>query len=518
MDIPDSTLYQLAAAAAKRHPDLPAYEFLGKKTSCKAFLRQIHLAAKGFHAMGIRRGDRVAICLPNCPQAVIGFYALNRLGAVCVMLHPLAAPGELASALETAGAEVLLTLERLARPIKGADRRQLTVVTARLPDEPLPRSFPGRLSWSRMLQAGAHTNLPPDRGRGFDPAVILFSGGTGGAPKGVLHTNHSCNAAACQLLQVSGLEEPAGLRILSLLPLFHGFGLIVGIHAPLLSGVCCVLIPRFRTTDLGRLLLKKRPNLLPAVPAMLDAIRTGKQLEGKALPFLQAIYCGGDVLPQWQKQKLERFFAAHGADVPIRLGYGLTECVAAATLSPEGRPGTAGQALPGMEVEICRPGTTDVTTPGLEGEICLTGPTVMVEYVQNPEETARTLRRHRDGRLWLHTGDLGHLDAWGLLHFSQRLKRMIVTSGYNVYPCQLEAVLQTHPLVRQVCVIGVPDPCRGQIIRAVIVPADRSLTEPQLREFCRSRMARYAQPREYEFRPSLPLTRLGKVDWQALQP
>ena len=516
MVIPDSTLYQLAAAAAQQHPDLPAYEFLGRKTSCNTFLHQIHLAAKGFHAMGIRSGDRVAICLPNCPQAVIGFYALNRLGAVCVMLHPLAAPGELASALDTARAEVLLTLERLARPIAAAHRRHLTFIPGQLPGESLPRSCPGRLTWNRLLAAGRHCQLPPDRGRGFDPAVILVSGGTSGTPKAVLHTNHSCNAAALQLLQASGLEDPAGLRMLSLLPLFHGFGLIVGIHAPLLGGACCILIPQFRTARLGKLLLKKKPDLLPAVPAMLEALRVGNQLEGKELRFLRAVYCGGDVLPLRQKQTLERFFASHGADVSIRLGYGLTECVAAATLSPEGRFGTAGQALPGMEVQICRPGTTDPAPPGVEGEICLTGPTVMVEYVQAPVETAQALRRHGDGKLWLHTGDLGHLDECSLLHFSQRLKRMIVTSGYNVYPCQLEAVLQTHPQVRQVCVIGVPDPCRGQAIRAVVVPTDSSLTEQQLREFCRSRIARYAQPREYRFRPSLPLTRFGKVDWQQL--
>ena len=516
MVIPDSTLYQLAAAAANQHPDLPAYEFLGRKTSCKTFLQQIQQAAKGFHAMGIRRGDRVGICLPNCPQAVIGFYALNRLGAVCVMLHPLAAPGELASALKTAGAEVLLTLERLGPAIRTACKRQLTVITVRLPGESLPRSFPGRLTWTQLLAAGKPIRLPPDHGRGFDPAVILFSGGTCGTPKGVLHTNHGCNAAALQLLEASGLEHTEGLRMLSLLPLFHGFGLIVGIHAPLLGGACCVLIPRFRSADLGRLLLKKHPQLLPAVPAMLEALRVSPALAEKELRFLQAVYCGGDVLPPGQKQKLERFFAAHGADISIRLGYGLTECVAAATLSPEGLPGTAGQALPGMEIQICRPDTTAGVPPGSEGEICLTGPTVMVEYVQNPEETAQVLRRHSDGRLWLHTGDLGQLDQWGRLHFSQRRKRMIVTSGYNVYPGQLEAVLLTHPQVRQVCVIGVPDPCRGQRIRAVIVPTDRSLTEQQLREFCRSRIARYAQPREYEFRTVLPLTRLGKVDWQAL--
>lgn len=517
MEIPECTIYTLLADTARRHPHLPAYEFPGRSVTFQTMLHEIDRTARGFYAMGIRQGDRAAICLPNCPQAVLSFYALNRLGAVSVMLHPLSAPTELASALELTRAEVLLAPKTIADAVQPVCRRHLTVVLVPLPGEfPAPPSA-GQIPLRRLLTAGQKINLPPDHGQSRDPAVILFSGGTGGTPKAILHTNRSCNAAALQLLQTCGLPQTAGLRMLSLLPLFHGFGLIVGIHAPLLGGACCVLIPRFRMNGLGQLLLKKRPQLLPAVPAMLEALRTDPRLCNQNLRFLQAVYCGGDVLSAGQKQKLERFFAAHGAPLSIRLGYGLTECVAAACLTPPNRSGVCLQPLPGMTAAVCKPETDRELPPNCEGEICLTGPSVMVEYLQNPEDTDAALRRHKDGQLWLHTGDLGILDENGLLRFSRRNKRLIITGGYNVDPCRLEAVLQTHPGVRQACVIGIPDPCRGQQVKAVIVANRQDLTEEALHAYCRLRIARFALPRSYEFRATLPLTAMGKTDWRALE-
>ena len=256
MDIPECTIYTLMADAALRHPHLPAYEFLGRKVSFQTALLQIDRIACGFSAIGIGRGDRVAICLPNCPQAMLSFYALNRLGCVGVMLHPLSAPAELASALELTRAEVLLAPKKIADRVQPVCRKQLTAILVPLPGEIPTARKAGQLSWHRMLAAGRQINLPPDCGQSRDPALILFSGGTGGIPKAVLHTNRSCNAAALQLLQDCGLEQTEGLRMLSLLPLFHGFGLIVGIHTPLLGGACCVLIPRFHMKNLGLLLLK----------------------------------------------------------------------------------------------------------------------------------------------------------------------------------------------------------------------------------------------------------------------
>lgn len=516
LNYPSKTMFQMVQEAARRHPGLDAYEFLGRRISYPQLIRRIEQAARAFYAMGIRRGDRVAICMPNCPQAVTALYGLNRLGAVAVMVHPLSAPGELVQALDLSGTQVVLTLDRLV-PNFAAARPGRIFLTARLPGEGPRAKGPGLLRWRAVLRAGNAVPLPRDRGCADDPAVILFSGGTTGTPKGIVLTNQNFNASALQTLAAADLGPTEGLRMLALLPLFHGFGLGIGVHTALLGGACCVLVPRFRAGDLGTLLRRTRPNLLPGVPALFMALLQCR--EPLDLRGLKGVFCGGDALSAQQKQDIDRFLADHGAAVTVRPGYGLTECVSASCLTPAGefRPGSIGLPLADMDYVICRPGTTEILPPGSRGEICLTGPTVMVEYIQNREETGQALRRHGDGRLWLHTGDLGTMDADGWVYFTQRLKRMIVSCGYNIYPAQVEAVLELHPKVKAACVVGAADDYRGQRVRAVIVPADPGLTAEEIRVWCRSRIARYAQPREIVFRNSLPMTKFGKVDYRTLE-
>lgn len=506
------SLYETVRNTAVRYPRLAACEFLGRRTTYLQLLNQIHRAARGFWAMGVRCGDRVALCMPNCPQTVIAFYALNRLGAVCVMIHPLAAPAELAHSLQTAGAGMVVIPQRLAGHVPPGQ----IAVTVTLPGDVPSKRKPGQLRWRDMLTAADRSRRPlPDlTAKRSDPAVILFSGGTTGTPKGVMLSNGNFQAAAGQLLQASGLRCTAGLRVLSVLPLFHGFGLGVGVHGTLAAGACCVLVPRFRSESFGKLLLRTKPHVIPGVPALFEAMCRSEHLQTADLGFFRGLFCGGDALRPEQQQRIDRFLRQRGSPVGLRQGYGLTECVAAASLTPAdgARPGSVGQLLPGMVCKICRPGTTEALPAGVRGEICLSGPTVMLGYVQAPAETASALQRHGDGRIWLHTGDLGHLDGDGWLYFVQRRKRMIITSGYNVYPQRLEAVLRTHPGIREVCVVGVADSCRGQRVKAVIVPAVPGLTQAAVLLWCRSRIARYAMPREIEFRDALPRTALGKID------
>ena len=475
--------------------------------------------------MGVRSGDRVAVCMPNCIQAVESLYALNRLGAVSAMIHPLAAPGEIAASLQIADAGVVLTLDRFVPAVEAARQeldRPLILLSARLPGEGPPANAPGLLRWRDFLAAGRRSRLPlpEDRGQALDPAVILFSGGTTGAPKGILLNSLNCNAAGLQTLAASGIGPVAGLRMLAVLPIFHGFGLGVGVHAALLGGACCLLVPRFQAERCARLLLRKKPEILPGVPTLFEALRQTKALKDADLGFLKGVFCGGDALSPPQQQKLDQFLAEHGAAVPIRQGYGLTECVSASCLTPADccREGSMGIPFPDTYYKICRPGTVEEVPAGVQGEICLTGPSVMVEYVGNPEETAQALRRHGDNRLWLHTGDLGKMDEDGFVYFLQRLKRIIVTSGYNVYPTQLEAVLESHPKVRLACVIGIPAANKGQKVKAFAVPEEGSgLTKGELLAFCRMKISRYALPGQIELRDSLPMTKIGKVDYRALE-
>ena len=269
--------------------------------------------------------------------------------------------------------------------------------------------------------------------------------------------------------------------------------------------------------------MKQKPNLIPGVPTLFEALLRADNLEGADLSFLKGIFSGGDSLSPELKKKVDAFLKDHGCSEQIREGYGTTECVTASCLTPKNyaRQGSIGVPFPDTFYKIVEPGTTNEVEANIEGEICISGPTVMLGYMDNPEETRQTLRRHYDGRIWLHTGDLGHMDQDGFVYFRQRIKRMIVTSGYNVYPSQLENIIDANEKVLMSCVIGVKDPYRVQKVKAYVVPMPGVEPTEELKkeilEYCSGRIAKYAMPREIEFRKELPKTLVGKVAYRVLE-
>ena len=536
IDYPDRTMYQLVAQTAKKYPNHIAYVFQGKKIRYAQFLARIDATARGLYASGIRKGDRVTICMPNCPQTLDCLYALNRLGAVANMIHPLSAAKEIAFYLNASGSKAILTLDQFYDKVSSVTPRNVKVFVAKIANElPFPLNFlypltksgrhklpkTGYTLWADLVQKTA--TLPPDEGKADDPAVILYSGGTTGTPKGVLLSNRNFNAQALQTIAASGFGSIVGMKMLGILPNFHGFGLGVGIHTPLVGGGTCLLVPQFSIGLYANILRKQKPELIPGVPTLFEALLRADGLQNTDLSFLKGIFCGGDTLSIPLKRKVDAFLRDHGCAEQIREGYGATECIAASCLTPreQHREGSIGIPFPDTYYKIVTPDTTEEVTPGTDGEICISGPTVMLGYPDNEEETANTLRRHNDGRIWLHTGDLGCMDSDGFVYFKQRIKRMIVTSGYNVYPSQLENVLDGHEKVQLSCCIGVPDEYRGQKIRAYIVPAPgiapTEELKQELRSYAAQSIAKYALPREIVFRTELPRTPLGKVDYRALE-
>ena len=307
------------------------------------------------------------------------------------------------------------------------------------------------------------------------------------------------------------------------MPIFHGFGLGVGIHTALVGGGTCILVPQFNIKTYAKLLTKKQPNFVPGVPTLFEALLRTDMLEGADLSFLDGMFSGGDSLSVELKRKVDEFLKEHKAKIQIREGYGTTECVTACCLTPKdyARSGSIGVPFPDTYFKIVTPGTEEEVEPNIEGEICISGPSVMICYVDNPEGTAQTLRRHADGRIWLHTGDLGTMDVDGFVYFRQRIKRMIITSGYNVYPSQLENIIDGHEKVLISCVIGVKDKYKMQKVKAFVVL--RPGVEPteevrqELMEYCRKHIAKYAMPYEIEFRTELPKTLVGKVAYRVLE-
>ena len=343
LNYPRLTIYQLVAQTARECPDLPAYEFMGRRTSYRDFLARIDRAALALYTAGIRAGDRVTICMPNTPQALDCFYALNRIGAVSNMIHPLSAEEEIRFYLDVSGSQAILTLDRFYGKVAAAAaraKRKPKLWIARLQPELKPlmrlgynltqgRKTPklpqeGYTLWTDLLRKAAGT-LPPDDGQCDACASILYSGGTTGTTKGICLSSYNFNALALQTIAASGYESIRGCTMLSVMPVFHGFGLGIGIHTALVGGACCILVPNFNIRAYADLLRKKHPNFIPGVPTLFEALLRTTGLEKLDMSFLMGVFSGGDSLSVELKHKVDAFLRAHNAKVQIREGYGTTE-------------------------------------------------------------------------------------------------------------------------------------------------------------------------------------------------
>ena len=536
------SMYRAVEEIAQTYPHYTAYIFMGKKTTYRALLQEIHICARAFKSIGIRPGDRVTLAMPNCPQTVVAFYALNLVGAVANMIHPLSSEKEIEFYLKASHSISAVTLDQfyhkfeairqnvaldnviiasikdaLAQPIKAG-----YMLTEGRKQKKIPKDAP-ILRWNEFLRRGRAYHWKYQAETDVDStAVILYSGGTTGTTKGILLSHMNFNALAAQVIATNPFFRP-GDRMLAVMPMFHGFGLGISIHTMLASGGCCILVPRFTAESYAKLLLKYRCNLIAGVPTLYEALLRLPKMKGADLSCLKGVYSGGDSLSVELKKRFDKFLYDHHAVVQVREGYGTTECVTASCLTPShmAREGSIGLPFPDTYYKIVRPGTQEEVPYGEDGEICLSGPTVMLGYMDNPEETAQTLQRHPDGLTWVHTGDLGAMDADGFVYFKQRIKRMIVTSGYNVYPSQLENVFDAHELVQMSCVIGVPDPLKMQKVKAFImlkpgISADQT-TRDTLMAYARKNIAKYALPYDIEFRSELPKTLVGKVAYRVLE-
>ena len=537
------SMYDKVAEIAENYPDYIAYDFMGGKVKYKDFIKKVDDCARALAAIGVKEDERVTICMPNAPQAVIMFYAINKIGAIANMVHPLSSEKEIEFYLKESASVVCITLDQFYgkfERIRGnVPLRSLIITSIKDVLSPVKRKgyylAQGRkikkvpanaeiVWWEKFLRDGSHYHGPyhVERKAG-DPAVILYSGGTTGTTKGILLSNLNFNALSQQIIATNPMFKP-GDKMLAVMPIFHGFGLGVCIHSMLASGGRCLLIPRFNPKSYAKLIKKHRPNFIAGVPSLYEALLRLNTLDRVDLSCLKGVFSGGDSLSVELKKRFDAFLKDHNATIPVPEAYGTTECVTASCLTPShwAKEGSIGLPFPDTFYKIVKPGTEEEVPYGEEGEICLAGPTVMMEYINNPEETANTLRRHADGLTWVHTGDLGMMDEDGFIYFRQRIKRMIVTNGYNVYPSQIENVLDAHPYVHMSCVIGIPDPLKMQKVMAfVVLKPGVKVSEEQARneilEHCRKYIAKYAMPADIEFREDLPKTLVGKVAYRVLE-
>jgi len=538
IDYPEVTMYEALALTAERSPEAVAYDFFGRQATYRQFVAEIDRCADALAALGMRAGDRMTIAMPTCPQAVIGFYAVNKLGGVASMIHPLSTATEIAFYLTLSRSRFALTLDAFYGKFKSIldDSPVEKLLLARIPDYlgwlkgigfqlTKGRKIPKvpddpAVAWWRTLMGSPHPRAAKGPTRFEDLAVILYSGGTTGKPKGIMLSNRNFISEGMQVSAWGNLS--GGDAILAILPVFHGFGLGVCLNAAFMGGAKSIMVPQFTPEEVAKLIRRKRPNFIVGVPTLFEALNRNPVFQSTDLSCIKAAFCGADTLPRRVKERFEAIVRQQGGDTQLREGYGLTEAVTAIMAMPmtEYRENSVGIPFPDMEARIVRSGTTEALPPGEEGEICLHGPAVMMGYLDQPEETAQALQVHPDGKTWLHTGDIGTMDPDGFFYFRLREKRMIKSSGMNVYPAQVEEQLYRHPEVQEVCIIGVPDEKQVERVKGFVVLKDPAKAGPEMEkeliDFCRKDLILWSCPREIEFRRELPLTLVGKVAFAEL--
>lgn len=541
LNYPKGTMVGYFLEAVARYPENIAIEYYGRTYTYRAFYEMIRDTAKSLKSQGVKEGDTIAICMPNTPEAILMFYAANMVGALVSLIHPLSAEKEIQNYVNGSGATFLLSLDlvydKVHNIVDNTCIKKIVIASAGDSLKTIKKflyKFKNRgtvpkieltddiMTWNEFINYGYDYQGEIACLKGSnDPAVILYSGGTSGDPKGILLTNMNFNALALschKMIEQSGEGE----SILAILPIFHGFGLGVCIHTTLGCGMRVVLVPNFNPKDFGKLLHKHKISIVCGVPSLFESL-TKTSMGKNDLSKLKSAISGGDFMSKDLKNKVDTYFREHGSNAEIRVGYGLTEASAAICVTPTGeyRESSIGVPFPDTYIKVVRVGTHDEVPYGEDGEICISGPTVMMGYLNNLEETIQTLQIHEDGRTWLHTGDVGSMDKDGFVYFKQRVKRIIISNGYNLYPSYIETIINSHPDVFTSTVIGIPHPKKVQVAKAYIVLKDgvkpSKDVEKSIRLHCEKNLARYSLPAVYEFRESLPKTLVGKVAYRELE-
>ncbi|MCA1556915.1 MAG: long-chain fatty acid--CoA ligase [Acidobacteria bacterium] len=519
MNYPRRPLHEILRVTAGEVPDRPATAFLGAHLTYGQIKEQAARFATALVHLGIRQGDRVGIMLPNCPQYVVATFAILRLGATVVNVNPLYTPREVLVVATDSGMKAMLTLDLLA-PVTLAVRDKTSIenliVTSAAEYSvaaiPCP-AVEGTLRMADLLAGVSEPDLPrveinPDE----DVAVLQYTGGTTGVPKGAMLTHYNIFANVIQT-EAWGQRTPRRGEdtYLLVIPYFHIYGFTVGMMAGTWLGAQQVLIPKYDVDALLNAIRDYRPTYFPAVPTIYISLLNHPRAKEYGIDKIRTFNSGSAPLPV---EVIEQFERVTGGT--LNEGYGLSEAspvTHSTAMLARRKPGSIGLPLPDTDIKIVdlETGTHEVGI-GEEGELCIAGPQVMKGYWNREDETRIALREDAEGRTWLYTGDVARMDEDGYSYIVQRKKDMIIVSGFNVYPSEVEGVLYTHPAVMECGVIGVPDSYRGEAVKAfVVLKQGASATTEELVEHCKGGLAEFKVPSAIEIRESLPKTAIGKI-------
>lgn len=519
LEYPQVPAYHFLFEQIEKHPDRTALLFYGKKTSYRELGAQIDRFAQGLiKRLNVKKGDRVGIILPNCPQNVIATVGVQRAGAIPVQFNPMYVSREIACQVRDAGCKVMITLDLFWNKVKEAGGAETYVVTG-LPEYlpfPLSMLFPLKAKAPKIAPHEAHrfADLLRTDATGFapvsvkwteEPAILMYTGGTTGVSKGVMLTHFNLSSQIMQIREWLQRPEDKPDTVLVVLPMFHSYGLTAALNYALAVGSACILVPKFDAREILKLIQKHRPTSFPGVPTIYTALLHDPEIAKFDLSSIEFCVSGAAPLPV---ELMHKFESVTGAS--ILEGYGLTETSPVTHSNPfKGRrvPGSVGLPYPDTEVRIVDLETAEDVPLGQEGEVLLRGPQVMKGYWNKPDETAAVLK---DG--WLYTGDIGKMDEDGYLYIVDRKKDMIIAGGFNIYPREIDEILYQHPAILEACSVGVADEYRGESVKAfVVLKPGAAATEQEILDFCKERLASYKRPRAVEFLDALPKSTVGKV-------
>ena len=543
--LPECTIYEAILKKNENRLDNIAIEYFGREITYRQMFAHIDAAARAFSAMGIKKGDTVSLCTLTTPETVFSFYALNRLGAIANFIEPRTNQERIKNHTNNTKSKLLIVidvfLEKIFEiaesisadriivvPLSGSMPRLKRVAFQisrgrKLPPMPTNARF---MSWSSFIEAGnGHTveAAPYEKGR---PAAIVYTGGTTGIPKGAVLSDECFTAMELHNFFCNP-HMYEGKCFLDIMPPFIAYGLVFGLFMPFCAGHKNIIIPVFEPQKFAELILKYKPNHVVGVPTFWESLTKSEKLNGVSLGFLMCAITGGDRLLANTEKEINDFFKDHSCRYAVLKGYGMTEMGSAATFTATDEcnvPGSVGIPLFNNLVMIIDHDTGKELSYYEHGEICFSGPSMMLGYFNNDEETRKVFHQHDDGRIWIHTGDIGYMNEDGVIFVVDRMKRMIIRpDGHNVWPSQIETVIVQHPAIAECAVVGMPNPenDNGKIPTAFMVSRDEAEVTDRLIDdvdrFCKERIPERDCAMAYRIIAKMPMTSVGKVDYRALE-
>ena len=540
--LPALSAFEYVCQRSKNHLNDTALEYYGRKFTYADLIVNVKKTAAALRGAGVKKGDIVTVVSIMTPEIIALFYAADMMGATLNLVDPRYSVEGIREYIEEVDSHLLVCLNVVyERCRQAAKRTNVEKVIVLSPADSLPPvmavgyklTTPDKnkyasnvIRWKQFIKGGEGQSTAAEP---YDPdhaCVVVHTGGTTGSPKGVMLTDDCFNGIALQFQAYPKLFH-RGQKLMNVMPPFIAYGFACGIHLPLVLGFTVIIIPNLDPAKLGSLVLKHKPEHMFGVPTHYQQLASDPKLRDKDLSFIINYAAGGDSLSRGAEQTVNDFLAAHGARYPIAKGYGMTEVSSAATVAAglDNKPGSVGIPMVNTVVAAFEPGTDQELPIGQRGELCISGPCLMKGYYNKPEETAILLRRHPDGRVWAHTGDMGYLDEDGFVYLDSRIKRMIIRhDGFKVFPSMIENVVSRHPAVHQCSVVGCADKDHTQgrlpfvyIVLKAGITAKKKQVIRELERMCAEELPEYVQPVAYKFISSMPMTPVGKVDYRQLE-